>query len=69
MKESITPPILAKKNIDTVNKTEKSQACNKRVYTLSSNKYDKRKSLDKSRSTQRTETENTVKKENKSRPI
>ena len=59
MKESITPPI-AKNNIDTVNKTDKSQASNKKVDTSSSNKYYKGKSLDKSRSTQRTDTKNTV---------
>ena len=38
MKEAITPPILAQNNIDTVNKTEKSQSSNKRVDTFSSNK-------------------------------
>ena len=43
MKESITPPI-AKKNIDTVNKTEKSQAPKTKY---SSNKSDKDESLDK----------------------
>ena len=31
MKEAITPPISAKKRIDTVNKTDKSQAFNKTV--------------------------------------
>ena len=39
-KESITPPI-AKKNIDTVKKTEKSQASNTKVDTSSSNKSEK----------------------------
>ena len=57
VKEAITPPI-AKNNIDTVNKTDKSQASNKTVDTSSRNKSDKVKSLDKSRSTQRTYTEN-----------
>ena len=46
--------------MDTVNKTEKSQAPNKTVDTTKSNKTDTVKSLDKSRSTQRTDTENTV---------
>ena len=46
VKEAITPPI-AKNNIKTVNKTEKSQASNKTVDTSSSNKSDKVKSLDK----------------------
>ena len=68
MKESITNQI-TKRNIYTVNKIEKSQASNKKVHTSSSNKYDKGKSLDKSRSTQITETENIVNKENKLRSI
>ena len=55
VREAITSPI-AKKKIDTVNKTEKSQASNKTVDTSSSNKSDKGKSLDKSMSTQRTDT-------------
>ena len=54
MKEAITPPI-PEKNIDTVNKTCKSQASNKTVDKPKSNKIDTVKSLDKSRSTQRTE--------------
>ena len=58
-KESISPPI-AKNNIDAVNKTEKTQASNKTVYTPIRNKYEKVKSLNKSRSTQITDTENTV---------
>ena len=33
MKEAITPPISEKKKIDTANKTEKSSASNKTVYT------------------------------------
>ena len=52
--EAITPPI-AEKNIETVNKTDKSQASNISVDTSSSNKSDKYKSLDKSRSNQRTD--------------
>ena len=59
-KEAITPPISEKKKIDTVLKTEKSQAYNKRVDTPRSNKTDKVKSIDKSSSTQRTDTEKTV---------
>ena len=57
MEEAITPPILAKKKIYTVNKIEKSQACNKTVDSPKSNKTDTVKSLDKSRSTQITDTE------------
>ena len=67
VKEFITPPI-SKKNIDKVNKTEKSQA-SKKIDTSSSTESEKGKSLDKSRSTQRTETEDTVKTVNKSRSI
>ena len=66
MKEATTPPISAKKKIDTVNRIEKSQASNKPVYTPKSNKTDKGKSTDKSGYTQRTDTENTV---DKSRSI
>ena len=66
MKEAITPPISEKKNIDAFNKADKSQASNKIVDTPRSNKTDKVKSLDKSRSTQRNDTENTV---DKSRSI
>ena len=55
VKEAITPPI-AKKNTYTFNKTEKSKASNKTVDISSSNISDKGKSLDKSRSTQRTDT-------------
>ena len=68
VKESITPTI-GKNNIDTVNKTEKSQASNKKVDTSISNKSDKSNSFDKSRSNQITDTENTVNKENKPRCI
>ena len=46
VKEAITPPI-SEKQIDTVNKTEKSQASNKTLYTTRSNKNDKVKSIDK----------------------
>ena len=56
MKEAITPPISAKKKIDTVNKTEKSQAPNKAVDATKSNKTDKVKSINKSRSNQITDT-------------
>ena len=38
MKESTTPPISPKKEIDTVNKTEKPQKSNKTAYTPRSNK-------------------------------
>ena len=47
VKESTTPPISAKNNIDTVKKTEKSQASNKTVDTPKINKTDTVKSLDK----------------------
>ena len=68
VKESITPPI-AKNNIDIVKKIEKPQA-SKRIKDKSiSIKSDKGISLDKSRSTQRTETEDTVESVNKSRSI
>ena len=66
VKEAITPPISAKKMINTFNKTEKSQASNKTVDTPKSIKTDKVKSIDKSMSTQRTNTENKV---DKSRSI
>ena len=62
VKESINPPISSKKKIDTVKKTDKSQVSNKTVDTPRSNKTDKVKSLDKSRSNKRTDTENTVSK-------
>ena len=60
VKEAITPPISEKKEIDTVNKTEKPHESNKTVDTSKSNETGTVKSLDKSRSTQRTDTENTV---------
>ena len=56
VKEAITPPISAKNKIDTVNKTEKSQTSNKTVDTTKRNITDTVKSLDKSISTQRTDT-------------
>ena len=65
VKEAITPPI-AKKKIDEVNKTEKSQASNKTIDGYSSNKSDKVKSLDKSIFTQRTDTLKIFNKVNKS---
>ena len=68
VKEAITSTI-AKHNIYTVNKTEKSQAPKGKIYRFSSNKYDKGKSLDKSRSTKITWTEYTLKSVNKSRSI
>ena len=55
VKEATTPLILVKNNIDTVNRTEKSQESNKVVNTPRSNKTYKVKSLDKSRSTQITD--------------
>ena len=64
--ESINPPISSKNKIDTLNKTDKSQVSNKTVDTPKSNKNDKVKSIDRSRSTQRTDMVNTV---NKSRYI
>ena len=68
VKEAITPTIL-KKKVDTVNKTEKPQTSNETVDTSSSNNYDKCKSLDDSRTNQRTYTEKIVNKVNKSRSI
>ena len=54
MREAITHPIV-KNKIDTVNKTDKSQA-SKTVKDISfRNESDKSRLLDKSRSTQRTE--------------
>ena len=47
VEEAITPPISKKKKIDTVNKTEKSQASNKTVDTSKRNKTDTVKSFDK----------------------
>ena len=55
VKEAINHYI-EKKNIDTVNITEKLQASKRNQDKSISNKSDKGKSLDKSSSTQRTET-------------
>ena len=60
VEEAITPPISSKNKIDTVKRTEKSQASNKAVETPKRNKTDKVKSIDKSRSTQITDTVNIV---------
>ena len=57
VEESITSPISSKKNIDTVNKTEKSQTSQKTVPT-SKNKLDTLNSIYKSRSIQRTNLSN-----------
>ena len=46
----------SKTNVDTVNRREKSQASNKTVDTPILNKTDKVQSIDKSNSTQRTDT-------------
>ena len=64
--EAITSTILAKKNIDTVNKTEKSQAFKKTVDTSKIDKTDIVKTIGKSRSTKITDT---VKTKYKSRYI
>ena len=55
VKEAITPPISAKRKIKKVSKKDKSQESNKAVDTPKRNKTEKVISLDKSRSTQRTE--------------
>ena len=62
VKEAINPPISAKRKIDKVKKTEKLQASNESVNTPRINKTDKVKSIFKARSTQRTDSENTVNK-------
>ena len=59
VKEAITPPI-AKNKIITVNKTEKPHESKINIKNTS-NKSDKGISLDKSRPTERNETEDTVK--------
>ena len=51
VKEAITLPTSSKKKVDTVNKTEKSQASNKTLDTYRSNKTNNVKSMDKSKST------------------
>ena len=56
LEEAINSPISEKNNIDTVNKTEKSQSPNKAVDATKSNKTEKVKPLDKSRSTKITNT-------------
>ena len=60
MEEAINPPISLKKKIDTINKTDKSQASNKTVDKPKINKTDTFKPLYKLRSAQRTGTKNTV---------
>ena len=50
--EAITPPISEKKEIDTVNKTERKQSPNNTVDNTKINKTDTVKALDKSNSTQ-----------------
>ena len=60
LEEAINSPISEKNNIDTVNKTEKSQSSNKTVDTPKVNKTEKVISIDKSRFTQRTDTVNKV---------
>ena len=59
-KRGKTSSYFSKNKIDTFNRTEKSQAYNKTVYTPRINKIDKVKSIDKSRSAQIADTENTV---------
>ena len=66
--EAITHPI-EKNKIDTVNETDKPQASKSKKYKSINNKSNKGRSLDKSRASQRTETEDTVKTLNKSRSI
>ena len=66
VKEPTTPPISAKNNIYTVNKTDKSKASNRTVDTPKRNKTEKIKSIDKSKSTKKADTENSV---DKSRSI
>ena len=58
--KAITSTISEKKNINTFNKTDKSQASNKTVDTSKSNKTETFKSIDKSRSTQISDTLNTA---------
>ena len=68
VKEAITPPIL-RNNIKTVKKKEKLQVSKIKIDKSSSNKSEKGKSLDKSRSTKIIETEDTFKTVNKSRSV
>ena len=64
--KDITSPISEKKKIDTVKKTQKSQASKKTVDTSKRNKNDTIKTIHKSESNQITDTVNTV---DKSRSI
>ena len=66
MKEATNPTVSEKKKIDTVKKTEKSQASKKTVDTSKRNKNDTIKTIHKSESNQITDTVNTV---DKSRSI
>ena len=68
LKEAITPSI-EKNNIDTVNKIKNPQASKRKKDKAISNKSEKVKSLDESRSTHRTETEDTENSVNNSRSI
>ena len=56
----ITSPIWEKNIINTVNKIDKSQECNKEIDIPKSNKTDILKSIDKWRSTQKYDIENTL---------
>ena len=67
-KEAITHPIATTK-IDTVKEKYKPQTSKSKKYKSIGNKWEKSRSLDKSRYTQGTETEDTVKTLNKSRYI
>ena len=60
VEEAITTNISEKRKMDTVNKTEKSQASNKTVDTHKIKNTDTVKSFDKKRSTQITDAVNTV---------
>ena len=60
LKEAITHPI-ATNNIDTVNETDKPQESKGKKDKSTSNKLENSRSLDKSKSNQGTETEDTVK--------
>ena len=55
VKKFTTPPIAAKNKIDTLSKTNKSQAPNKTVDKPRSNKNDKVEAIDKSSYTQITD--------------
>ena len=60
IKEANTYPISDKNNIDTVNRTEKSQTSTETVNTSKNNKTDTLNSIDKSRSTTRTNLSNKI---------